>query len=178
MNIMTMRTHRAPLALTLAALLILSACGASQVITDLELAVDAAAVALPLIGPSAGLPPALQAQIQGYLTATSMACGQAADILAGPGTDAAKGAEIAAVFAGIAVPAVPAQYQGIASAVQQVAVLVAKFLGGLPVASTQPLAVRAPGSRPAVPGNVTKLSDSDRAKLASIKEKVLTMTRK
>jgi len=151
-----------------------SGCGTNQVITNLELAVDAVQVALPLIGPAAGLPADLQGQIQTYLGATSQAIGKASDILSGPGDDAAKAAQITAAFAGIAAPIVPVKYQGIATAVQQVAVLVSKFLAGLPSPSTQPIAVRAPGSHPIVPGQTTKLSASDLSRLAAIKQKALT----
>lgn len=152
-------------------------CGTSQVIGNLELAVDAVSVALPLIGPAAGLPADLQAQIQQYLAATNTAIGQASVILSSPASDAAKAAEIAAAFAGVAVPAVPAKYQGIASAVQQVAVLVSKFLAGLPVASTQPLAVRAHAAIVATPGKTTPFSISDQKRLLNIREKVLTQAR-
>ena len=75
--------------LSLAVLLLLMAgCNSNQVITSLELAIDAVSATLPLIGPSAGLPPDLQADIQRYLGATSDAVDQAAVILNGPGTDA------------------------------------------------------------------------------------------
>lgn len=162
-------------ALVVAAAVAFTACGTSQVIGNLELAVDAVAVALPLIGPAAGLPADTTVQIQKYLSATSTAIGQASDILAGPGTDAQKSAQIVAAFSGIAVPLVPAQYQGIAQAVQQVAVLVARFLAALPAATTQPLAVRPTGSTVAVPGKTTALSASDRQRLLAVKQKALSL---
>jgi hypothetical protein len=164
----------APLALMLVALISLAGCGSSQVIGNLELAVDAISVALPLIGPAAGLPADTQSQIQRYLGATSAAIAQASDILAGPGDDATKAAQITAAFAGIAVPVVPAKYQGIAQAVQQVATLVARFLATLPSPSTQPIALRAPGAKASVPGATTKLSAGDLRRLTVVKQKALT----
>src|ERR1035437_5372096 len=168
-------------AVLVAAAVACTACGTSQVIGNLGLAVDAVSVALPLIGPAAGLPANTQAQIQQYLAATNTAIGQASDILAGPGTDGQKAAQIFASFSGIAVPAVPAKYQGIAQAVQQVSVLVARFLSGLPPATAQPLGVRAGGmNRPTaavVPGKTTVLSAGDLVRLAAIKQKALTQAR-
>jgi len=154
----------------------LLACSSNQVITDLELAVDAVEVALPLIGPSAGLPADLEAQIEKYLSATGTAVAQASDILAGSNTDAQKAAAIAAAFAGIAVPIVPARYQGIASAVQRVAVLVANFLVSLPTAAPNPN-VRTQDVGGAVSSKRTPVSSSDRQRLAQIKAKALAAHR-
>jgi hypothetical protein len=166
--------HLAAASFVVAAAVAFMGCGTSQIISNLELAVDAVSVALPLVGPAAGLPVDVQTQVGQYLVATSKAIGQASDILAGPGDDATKAAQITAAFAGIAAPIVPAKYQAIAQAVQQVATLVAKFLGSLPVASTQPIAVRAPGARAALPGQATALSKGDLARLAAVKTKALT----
>lgn len=149
----------------LAGVLLLAGCGTSQVITSLELAIDAVAAALPLIGPAAGLPADLTAQLEGYLGATSTAVSQASDILAGPGTDEQKAAQIVAAFAGIAVPIVPAKYQGIATAIQQVAQMVAKFLATLP--SPALVSARAAG----VTEHTTVFSEGDLRRLAEVKTK-------
>ena len=70
--------------------------------------------------------PATIASVSGYLAATSQAITQATDIEAGTGTDAQKAVQIAAAFAGIAAPIVPAKYQALANAVQQVAQYIAE----------------------------------------------------
>lgn len=131
----------------LAALLIfsvlLTSCGT---LNYLELAIGAAELALPLIGPSAGIDAGTVMNVEMYLAATSQAITKAVDIQNGTGTPAQKAAQIAAAFAGIAFPIVPAQYQtlpvsqvaayvSLASAVSKVAAYVSQFLGTLPASS-------------------------------------------
>lgn len=158
------------LCLALSVLLLLTGCTNNQVITDLTLAVDALEIALPLIGPSAHLPPDLEAQIQAYLGATSQAITQASDILAGAGTDAQKAAAITAAFAGIAQPLIPPQYAGIGAAVAQVASLVSKFLGSLPATKVAAEAVSARTvAMPGANAKTTALSKGDISKLAKVK---------
>lgn len=155
--------------------LALAGCSSDQTINALDLTVDAVSAALPLLAPSAGIPAALTSQLQGYLGATSTAIASASDILAGPGTDGEKAAQIAASFAGIAAPSVPAQYQGIANAVQQVALMVAKFLADLPPASPAAAVAKPAGSSsflaPAPKSKTTKFSAAQKKKLAEIKAK-------
>jgi hypothetical protein len=114
-------------------ILFLSACGA---LDYLQLAVGAAEIALPLIGPSAGVDPATIASVSTYLAATSQGITCATDVESGPGTDAQKAVQSIACFAGIAAPVVPAKYQALVNAVQQVALYIAKYLATLPVPST------------------------------------------
>ena len=155
-----------------AMLLLLAACSSNQVVTSLELTIDAVSSALPLVGPAAGLPPDIQAAVQTYLGATSEAVGKAAVILDGPGTDAQKAAAITSAFAGIAAPIVPAKYQQIATAVQNVAELVAKFLSHATSASIESgPAVRGASAFAPEPSKkgTTKLSAKDRKRLAEIK---------
>jgi hypothetical protein len=180
---------RACIAAVLALTLLTSACSQNEVVTDLELAVNAVEVALPLIGPSVGLPANVSSQIQTYLGLTSQAIGKASDILAGSGTDVQKAAAVAAAFAGIAVPAVPSQYQGIASAVQQVTALVTKFLADTsPAVGTPGIAWYAPSYVTfdpsgraffeAVKKKSTKITAKDRKRLAEIKRKAEEAARK
>lgn len=165
---------RYTLTLCLIALMAMTGCSSDQVISSLELSVDAVSAALPLIGPTAGLPAPLQTAIQTYLGATSDAIASASDILAGPGTDAAKTATIVASFAAIATPSVPAQYQSVATAVQQVALLVAKFIAQLPSATTTAKPVGASAFLPspsADAGKTTNWTAAQKKKLAAIKAK-------
>lgn len=168
-------TFCAGFALMLASTVTQTSCSKPDPITTLGLAVDAVGIALPLLGPSAGLPADLQAKIQTALEATRAAIAKTADILSGPGDDASKAARITALFVPISIPFVPAQYQGIAGAVAQVTKYVGEFLATLPTPSSQPLALRAPGSRAAVPGETTKLITGQLQKLAAIKQKALTI---
>lgn len=137
--------------------LISSGCSSSQVVTDLEVAVDAVSVALPILAGAAGFPPSLVTQATVYLSAVNGCLSQASTILAGAGTDGAKSAQIAAACATSAAPAVPAQYQALANAISAVAGDLARFLAGLP----QPVAM----ARTAGAGHVTKFSARDTERL-------------
>ena len=131
-----------------AAVLILAMAGCStSPLEYLQLAITAAEIALPLVGPAAGVDPATVTAVDNYLSATSGAITQATDILAGPGTDAQKAAQIIAAFAAIAAPIIPGQYSALATAVEQVAQAIAKFIASLPATST---ATHAPGAADAV----------------------------
>ena len=121
----------------LALCLILSGCSTTA-IDILNLAVGALEVALPLIGPAAGIDPGTLAAVSGYLGGVSQAITEASSILAGTGTDAQKAAAIAAAFAGIAKPLVPPQYSALAAAVEQVAQYVAQFLTKAAAGSASP----------------------------------------
>jgi hypothetical protein len=127
---MTQSRHYA----AIAALLILSlvGCTTSQVVSDLQIALDAITVALPILGTLTGVPADVSTAVTNYATAANQALGQAATILDGPGTDAEKAAAIAAAFAGIAAPVVPAQYAALAQLVGTIAAEVAAFLGSVP----------------------------------------------
>lgn len=151
-------------AASIAAILTLSliGCGTNP-IDILNLAVGALEVALPLIGPAAGVDPAITSAVETYLGSASQAITQASDILSSPGlTDAQKEAAITAAFAGIAAPIVPAKYAALASAIQQVAQYIGKFLATLP-APTAAHAMTEAATTVHVPGS------SDMAKLRGIK---------
>ena len=168
-----LRSQRSALSILLVLILCLAGCSSNDVINNLDLAVEAVTAAFPLVAATAGLPPAVATQVEGYLSLSATAISKAADILAGPGTDAQKAALITGAFAGIATPAVPAQYQGVATAVQAVANLVAKFLAGA-TATADPGPVVAKQSflpAPAATKGTSKLSAKDHKKLAAIKEK-------
>ena len=156
----------------IAAILIISLAGCStSPLQILDLAVGAAEIALPLALPAAGVDPATTTAVESYLAAVSTATSKATDILAGPGTPAAKSAQIVAAFAGIAAPVVPAKYQSLVNAIQQVAQYVAQFIGSLP-----PPAVAGKMSARAV-----SVSPADAAKLTQIKaraQKVLLQTQR
>jgi hypothetical protein len=139
--------------------LLASACTSSQIVTTLDAVVSAAEIAIPIIGTAAGLPPAISNLIVTYLAEVSTATGQAATILAGPGTSAQKTAQIIAAFAQVASgltlpPGTPAQVVTVVNAVVQA---VLQFLSNFPVS---PAMVAAP---------VIKLNASDVKKLAGLK---------
>lgn len=156
--------HRAPLALALAVLLILTACSSSQVVSNLQIALDAITVALPVLGGLTGVPPATVAAATTYVAQANQALGQASTILAGPGTDAQKSLQIFAAFAGIAKPDIPTQYGALVSIVATVAQEVGKFLESLPAAPA------APGKATATAPHITVVSSGDAAKLEHARE--------
>ena len=154
-------THRAPLAVLMAVIMILTGCSTATVITDLELALDAISAALPVLLPLVDVPAdaPVAAAVQTYLTAANSALGQASTILAGTGTDASKAAAILAAFAGIAAPVVPAQYGTLAAQVATVAQDIAAFLAFVPGTGVA-------GALRATAGGTHKWSAGERLKLA------------
>jgi len=150
-----------PTAIVLAALLILSACSTSQVIANLQIALDAVAAGLPILSGITGVPPAVVSDVETYATATNQALGQASTILAGSGTDAQKAAQIAAAFAGITAPVVPAQYAAIANLVATVAKDVAAFLSSVPSGGSAPGGSAASANVTLGAGHTTKWSSHD-----------------
>ena len=141
----------------------LAGCSTATVITDLQVALDAISVALPILGGLTGIPPDVSTAVTSYVTAANSALGQASTILAGTGTDAEKAAAIAAAFAGIAAPVVPAQYVALASLVQTVAQDVAAFLASVPGATSPQVLNAAKSPR------TTRWSTSELVKLANLK---------
>ena len=146
--------------------LVLSGCTSNQVITSLEVAVQAVTVALPVLSALGGIPPDLANASVSYASAVNQALSQASQILDSTGTDAEHAALIAAAFAGIAVPVVPAQYQALASVIQALATDVAHFLGGLPGAS---IAM----ARTSGPAHFTKWSDAEKGRITAAHQKAV-----
>ena len=155
-----MKTSRKPLAFAMALLLVLASCTSSQVITNLQIALDAISAGLPILAGITGVPANTVTAVETYITATNSALGKASTILAGPGTDAEKAAQIAAAFANIALPVVPSQYAAIAALVATVAGDVAQFLASVP-ASTPAVAAKT-----ATPAKTTSWSAHDKEMLA------------
>jgi hypothetical protein len=114
----------------------LMGCGQTTVIQNLQITLDAITAAFPIIAGLTTIPPATVTDVETYLDATNTALAQASTILAGPGTDAQKAAQIAAAFAAIAQPVVPAQYASIVTLIGTVAKDVATFLASLPAVTT------------------------------------------
>lgn len=133
-------------AIALILILAMLGCASTQVVGDLQVALDLVATALPILSAATGVPAATMTAVETYITAANAALGQASTILAGSGTDAVKAAQIAAAFAGIAAPVVPAQYAAIATLVQTLAGDVATFLVSLGVqpGATSAAAIKAP----------------------------------
>ena len=143
----------------------LMGCGQTTVIQNLQISLDAITAAFPIIAGLTTIPSATVTDIEHYLDATNTALAQASTILAGPGTDAQKAAQITAAFAAIAQPVVPAQYANIVTLIGTIAKDVNTFLASLPaqmVTTTTTLTAnnRAALSRAAVSaaGNKSKLA--------------------
>jgi len=128
-----MHSYRTPSAiLALILILCLASCTSSQTVTDLEVALDAISVGLPILGTVSGVPANVITAAEAYLAAANDALGQASAILVGPGTDAQKSALIIAAFASVAQPVIPPQYAAIGQLVNLVATDIAKLIAGLP----------------------------------------------
>lgn len=137
----------------------LVACTASQIVADLQIGLQAITALFPLIAGAAGAPASVTDSVVAYASAANGAFSQADTILLGPGTNAAKTAQIVALFAGVEAPVVPAQYSALASQVALIATDVAKFIAALPAAT--------PAAARAQPSATTQLSVGDEQKLVA-----------
>jgi type III secretory pathway lipoprotein EscJ len=154
------------LSLAAAVILTCTACSQNDVVTSLQLSVDAASVALPIVAQSAGITPALENQLEAYLQATNTAISQASTILAGTGTPQQKSAAIVAAFSTDAVPVMPAGTPlAVVQAIQAVSQDVAKFLQT--TAAPAPAAAVFGGKTP----KAVKIDAGTVAKLEKIKAK-------
>lgn len=159
------------LTITLASVVLWTACTSNQVITSITVAVDAAEVALPIVAGATGVDPALIMQLENYLGATSQALAAATDILAKGEPPAQEAADITAAFAGIALPNLPPGLpSAVTQAVQKVAMLVAQFLANLPAATASAARARAVGVQPAPVFN-----KKDLAKLGALHERAVSL---
>jgi hypothetical protein len=136
----------------IAALMIvcLVGCGQTTVIQNLQITLDAITTAFPIIAGLTTMPPATVTDVENYLDATNTALGQASTILAGPGTDAQKAAQITAAFAAIAQPVVPPQYTSIVTLIGTIAKDVGTFLASLPAQTSTTTTTLSPANRAAL----------------------------
>ena len=148
------------IALAVAPLLTLTSCGVTSVIEILQLAVDAAAAAIPLVAGALGLSPATIALLENYLQQVSTAISGAATILASGVTAAAEALQILQLFTGIVIPDLTGLPAAIVSAIQLVAKYVAQFLANFSTAKMAQLGAKA--QQP------VKISSTDHAKLVGI----------
>jgi hypothetical protein len=154
----------------LALLVTLTGCTQSQIVGDLELVVTGMEAVFPAVASAAGLSPAVTQQVAMYLQAVGGATSKASDILAGAGTAQQKASEIVALFAGVAVPVLPAgTAKTVVSAIQLVATAVAKFLTNF-----QPVKLAARSS--AVPQKAP--AQTDVAKLQQIHGRAMSVLEK
>ncbi len=151
--------HIAPLASVLAVLIALTACTASDITAYLTLGLQAIEALFPLIAGAAGAPASVTDSVVAYATAANSAFGQADTILLSGQSNAAKTAQIVALFAGVEAPVVPTQYSALASQVALIATDVAKFIAALPAAT--------PAAARAQPSATTQLSVGDEQKLVA-----------
>src|ERR1035438_6342824 len=142
-----MKTKTAIAALMIGCLI---GCGQTTVIQNLQITLDAITAAFPIIAGLTTIPPATVTDVESYLDATNTALAQASTILAGPGTDAQKAAQIAAAFAAIAQPVVPSQYTSIVTLIGTVSKDVATFLASLPAQTVTTTTVLSANSRAAL----------------------------
>lgn len=147
--------------------LLMAACAPSTVVTALEAVVTAAEVAIPIIGPAAGLPMATTTAIIQYLQLVNQAAAQASTILAGTGTPAQKAADILKAFSNVAagcncIPAgTPAAIVQVINGVGQA---IATFLENFHPVTTPPVTAAAK-----IPN--LKVSAKDRDRLKQIQQR-------
>jgi len=145
-----------------APLLALVGCGATTVIAILQLAVDAAEAAIPIVANYLNISSATGAILLTYLQQVSTAVNGAATILANGGTVASQAAQLLALFANIAAPDLTGLPATIVAAIQLVAKYVAQFLAQIPQPAT------AAAKKPYA------LKPADRAKLLGIEAKAMS----
>ena len=150
-------------AAAIAPLLTMIGCGTNQIIQALQLAVDAASVAIPIVAAATGVPAATVTLLMAYLQAVSTAIDGAVPILDGTGTPSQKAAAILALFASIKVPNLTGLPAAIVSAIQLVAQRVAEFLAHF--AAPKLGAMGAKANQPA------PVSTADHSKLQAIAAK-------
>ena len=155
-----MKLHKFLTAPVLIAILLLTACTPSTLVSSLQIAVDAVTVAIPVLA-AAGVDSATLMQVQTYLTAVSTATEEAATELATSDTSAVKVSKIVADFAGVVAPVIG--NPRVSAVVQAVAAAVQSFLTLLQ--QQQP---SGPAAK-AIASTVVKPSFADRSKLGAIK---------
>jgi hypothetical protein len=151
------------------AVLLCAACGAAEVVTGLELAIDAAEAVLPAIATAANVPPATVTLIDNYLAAVATALSQTSALLASSSASgtAVEAGQITALFAQALVPVLPAGTpQAVAAAVQAVGKAVANFVAQF-TATTTPAGGTAFAAAKRL-GSV-KLTKAQRAKVVALK---------
>lgn len=148
------------------------ACKTTTLISNLELVVNAATVAIPIIFAATKVDAVTQANVIAYLNAVDNAVIQSGTELQSTDIQAVKASKIVSYFAGAVMPNLPAGIpQAVAAAINAVAQEVAKFLSQL-----QPVAGVA---RSGTQGNVkvdakavpTSLNSNDKAALSVVMAK-------
>jgi type III secretory pathway lipoprotein EscJ len=143
---------------------LLAGCKQSQVTQTLQAVVAAASAVLPVLFATSTVPvpPAIQAAILNYLQGIGKAAREATDILESYATPAEKGTRIAALFAAVSAPRLPAGTPAeVARTVMAVTQAVADFLAIIGHGKLSPRAAKGPppktqditaGDRQALPG--------------------------
>ena len=149
---------RALTAILLVGVFLMTGCSQGQVVSNLETAIQAAELILPLIGPSSGLDAATQTQIVGYLRASSTCLDQASTILKdGSLAPAQQAAGIAAACSAAVAPTLPAGTPAnVASLVGNLALALEKFLAPFVAQRATPAAA------------AVKLSPSNAARITAV----------
>jgi hypothetical protein len=125
-----MWTRRLAVVIVIAVCLCMAGCTQSQIINDIDIALSAAQVAIPLVAGAAGLPAAQIGEILSWIRAAVNALGSVSNRLSIGGSTGAVSAGITADLANVAasVPDLQGVPASIASAVQALATDVQKVL--------------------------------------------------
>jgi len=164
-----MWTRRLTALVAIAVCLSMVGCTQSQIINDIDIALNAAQVAIPIVAGAAGLPAAQVAAILTWIEAAVKALGSVSNRLSAGGSTAEVAAGITADLAGVvaSVPDLQGVPASIASVVQTLATDVQKVLatyGAKPQVALSARSTRAAGIH---------FGRSDRKKIEGLKAKDL-----
>src|ERR1017187_2522214 len=118
-----MWTRKLAVVIVIAVCLSMIGCTQSQIINDIDIALSAAQVAIPIVAGAAGLPAAQMAEILTWIQAAVKALGSVSNRLSVGGSTAEVAAGITADLAGVvaSVPDLPGLPSSIATTVQTLA---------------------------------------------------------
>ena len=168
-----MWTRRLALVVAIAVCVCMIGCTQSQIINDIDIALSAAQVAIPIVAGAAGLPAAQMAEILTWIQAAVKALGSVSNRLSVGGSTGVVSAGITADLAGVvaSVPDMQGVPSSIATAVQALATDVQKVLATYGTKSS--IALRSHSAL----GVRVQFGRSDQKKIAELKAKDLAALR-
>ena len=151
--------------------LALVACTQSQIINDIDVALTAASIALPIVASAVGLPPAVTTQIIGWVQLALKGLAATSDALLTGGPKAVVAAKITASLAGV-VSSMP-DLQGLPASIASVVQALANDVQGiLAQYGTNALTLSA-GKSDALSGNNIHFGTRDRQRLIALRAKAM-----
>jgi len=151
--------------------LVMVACTQTQIITDIDVALTAASIALPIVASAVGLPPATVTAIINWIQVALKGLSATSDALVTGGPKAVVAAKITAALAGV-VSSMP-DLQGLPASIASVVQALANDVQGiLAQYGTNALTLSA-GKSDALGGNNTHFRTRDRQRLVALRAKAM-----